>query len=640
MAYKEKFSKRIGIICLLPFFLFPSLSFSHDHSRLDTDIATALRLFEKAFLVSEFSAQPESQAIPFFKINGEKIYLNDGFWELTRFWLRLFIQDIQDTCPCDLDPDLIIQEARDQIPQGGFFAQKGKKIGREWALKWAVLASQYGRTAGGLLLSLEVAETLLSFAVGGWGLHVLCKINTVFVIASVRTIQKYIRVFSYGGDLSASRLFFAVKMAWLSRRVSKSKNRVFFHIEQALSFREEELKRVNQEGPKSLFHPAGHRLIWIERLKRKTDPLFEEIADWEQELQDQNLQARERRRLEKQIKSARDKIERISHLNRKDFFGARFKRYLLLKSRKGRRAYMSGSLGREQILKKTATLWPLSLQENVLEPILRPALGVGGNSTEAIPPGIGSVFEDIENSTSPADENLVLSHASGEKENLEKVVYDQEQKDSVLEDREIPPPRVDEIREGLIEEFLSQRSLNDLAEGGGRKALELYLESIERIFDTQQTSSRRLMSAKAVEDALAILFGHYLQISSSVLSQKYEMSFPQILRLHWHFGKFFYLSKEFSDFLSSVAGVKDQAKIQFYKYEAMEKLLAFFDYLHEIRVLLKDGETNVSSLFERMAERQNKLASLSLLREKRTAFSIVPFKKAVPRCVKLGERAQ
>ena len=591
------FINKNSIYFFVFFVCFSFKSFSNNALHSEKEVAVALRVLEKAILLSpEFFNQSENHSIvPFYEINGYKIYLNEGFWNLTRAWLKSYMEEVEKYCSCDLDPNLMIQEAKDYLPQ----ALLKKKI-LNWSQNSAYtvthLASRYGYTAAVLKLSAEVAETLLFIMTAGIGAHVLCNAIDVMIFPLVRKVQKHVRVFSYGGQIGTSRMFSSAKMVWLSRQIRKSKKRVFFHIKQALVFREQELEKINKKGPKSLFHKRGHRLLWIEQLKEKTDPLFEQIKEWELQLQDNNFNLKEQNKIAKNIKKARKKIETISKVNRKDFFGMRFKRFLFLKSRKGRIAYMSANDLPDKTVKKNI-LWPLSLQENI----------IGG--------ALESNFSEV----------------------LSK------------EEEEVKP---DDIRNGLIEEFLSRRqevkeplqSERELTDK--KQAVQDLLLDIDKIFNTEVPSSIRLIKAQAIEAVLGNLFTLSFKIlSSSVLStelsEKYNMSFSERIKMQWVFGRFFYLAYEFSDFLSIVSITKDKTKIQFYKYESMEKLLAFLDYLYEFQILLKKGDyLDKPAVFEKLASREHKLRTISLLKNKKATFSFLPFKKGTSQCEKLVEKYQ
>ncbi len=562
---------------------------------LDREEEIAFKIFEKAILLSpEFLEEFKPQtATPFYIVNGHKVYLNEGFWSLTRAWLKSYIKEAEKDCSCDLDPDLMIREAKNYLPRSPL-KQKLVNRGRELGYTASHLSARYGYIAAALKLSAETAEMLIFLMTAGVGAHVLCNAIDVMIFPLARKIQKYVRVFSYGGRLGAGRARSSAKIFWLSRKINKSKKRAFFYIEQALIFRERELEKLNQEGPKSLFHKRGHRLLWAERLKRKTDPLFEQIGQWESQLRDGYLTLRKRNRMVKKIQAARRKIDSLSQVSRKDFFGQRFKRFLLLKSRKGKIAYMSGRRWPDKAVKKNI-LWPLSLGENVMNPAVE---SNGGRPNQAVPP--------------------------------------------------------DEIREGLVEEFLSARPAEEgpLAGEEGllaeqKQAVHSLLLDVDQIFNVQIPSSIRLMKVQAVEAVLVNLFALNIKtLSSSAmakkLSERHNWPFSDQMKAQWAFGRFFNLIYDFSDFLSVVSATKNKTKIQFYKYESMEKLLAFLNYLRTAQLLLKNGGEleGKSSAFEALADREREIRAISLLKEKATAFRLPLLKKRAARCEKLVEKYQ
>ena len=567
---------------ILAWGLTPILSSAHEQEK---EIEKALAVFEKAALLSPDLLTPvqHSSLIPFYKVGKHKIYLDQGFWELTRAWLRIYIEEIEKYCPCDVDPDTLIREAKNYIPQS-FVQQKfvnpGRKLGTEISYQGAHITAKYGKVLAGLKLSAEVAETILSVFMGIKGVHILCNAIDALIIPLVRGFQKYTRAFSHGKQMQTSSSLVLLKTVWLSRQIRIGQKRIFFHIDQALEFRETELKKINAEGPKSLFKQNGHRLIWIQKLKTKTDPLFEKIHQMEQELIDVPS-AKRKKWIEKQLIRTRNEIEKLTKVNRKDFFGARFKRFLLLTSRKARTSHMVGHKTPDKIVGK-GILWPLSLQENVLERVLS---------------------------------NKTLS------------------KDS-------QPQQVDLIREGLIEEFLSSKKDKQDKEQKKKeqsKVVRFFLADIEKIFDTDLSAQERLVRVHVLEMTLGALFSKHLKLASKILSNTHQMSFKESLKIQWAFGRFFYFIYDFSDFLSSVSVIKNKTKILPYKYESMEKLMAFFNYLHEVQALLKDKNLDKENLFARLQKRQYEIKTIALSKEKSTSFSFVPFKKALPKCKNMVE---
>ena len=570
----------------------PTPSFSHGNHYSEKEIETALAVFEKVILLSpELIEQTNTNAVtPFYKVNGHKVYLNNGFWNLTKAWLRIYIQELEKYCPCDLDPNLMIETAKKHIPQS-FLKQKTNKSKipiRNSSYLFTQNAAKYGYTFAVAQLSFETAEAIFFTFIGLPGAHAFCNIGNIAITFTNRIIQKYTRTFSNGQSLSRSGLIFSLKMAWVSRQIRKSQNKVFFTLQDMLIFNEEILETVNQQGPKE------HRLLWLNKLKQKTDPLFQKISKLEEEyygLEDQleeltekdsakkNKIHKKQKKLKKQIETLQNKINHLSKVNRKSFFGNRFKRYLLLKTRKGQITYMKGHHLPDKILGKK-NLWPIALQENILEPVLD-----NKNQTHSL-------------ETEP-----------------------------------------DEIQKALVEEFLEKRSANsESLFNGERQVVYSLLESIEQIFDTTEDTRHRLMTTQSIENALAVLFSQYFKVSISILEKKYSLSYKELFKLNWIFGRFFHSVYDFSDFLSSISITKNKDKIKFYKYETMEKLLAFLDYPYEIQILLTNTQLEKEELFNRLQERYNQITSLSLLKSKRTAFSFVPLKKAKVKCKQLVEK--
>ena len=597
----------------------PSLSFSHGNHYSEKEIETAFVVFEKAISLSpEFIEQTNtSSVIPFYKVNGHKIYLTDGFWNLTKAWLKIYIQEFEKHCPCDLDPNLMIQTAKTHIPSNLFKQTTDKTTDKTKKVSYTMsrLTAQYGYTAAMVKLSSEIAETILSVFMGMHGAHIFCNIIDLTIIPLARQFQKYIRVFSYGKKLSPSRLIFLLRMAWLSRQIRKSQNTVFFIIESALNFNKENLEKVNQQGPKD------RRLVWLNKLKQKTDSLFEKISRLEEEYYnlenqlektpiDKNKIEQKKKKLTKQIEKLKNKIHRLTQVNRKSFFGNRFKRYLLLRSRKGQTAYMTGHHLSDKIPGKK-TLWPLTLQENILEQAL-------DNKTHTF---------SLE--TEPDEIQKALVEEFFEKRHTDTTKLRKGEKQAIHS--------LKDLTDKFSENINTNPNTKSLFKGE-KKVVYSLLESIEQVFDTTKDIKSRMMITQSIEAVFTALFGQYLQMSLSVLQHRYNLSYKELINLYWIVGRFSHSIYEFSDFLSSVSITKNKDKIKFYKYESMEKLLAFLDYLYEVQILLTNTQFEKAELFNKLQIRNQNLMSLSLLKEKKTAFSLIPFKKTQAQCKKLVEK--
>ena len=625
------FFKRSFLLISFFFFSFQAFSHgSHDHHHSHEDhhshhsnkeIEASLEIFEKAFVLSsEFlEKEKESQMIPLYRVNGKNIYLNDRVWDLVKAWLIVYLDELEKHCHCDLDPNLLIQEAKNYLPQN-FFERKIRKIAREMkefgkniSYITAFLIATYGYTAAIAKAAAEVAETIV-FVIGlGMFAHAVCNAIDVMIFPLVRQIQKYTRVFVYGGRLDSGRLWSSAKMFWISRQIYKSRRRVFFHIEQALEFKHHEMEN-GETGGKS----KSRALLWLRELKRKTDPLFEQIEIWEREMEQESENSVRSRTLMKKIKKARRKIENLSKINRKDFFGMRYKRYLLLKSRKGKKTYMSGEESNQLLNKMFGgmfggnILWPSYLRKIVMEKYLK------------------SPDELLQKKDTESSDVLLFPHSSDEF--LQKNIM--EIPDKPLQSVEMRP---DEIREGLVEEFLKGK--DNLKNGG--QGVQLLMHNVEEVFNTDRPRTHRLMDANSIQAVLGTVFFINLQLLSpsilaKQLSEKYNLSFRQKMKIQYRFGLFLREIYRFADFLSVVSLIKDERKIQFYKYESMEKMLAILDFFYEVNSLLNDkrDRLDIQELFEILNTKYQKIRSFSLSRRKKKAFSILP----VPQCKKLVER--
>lgn len=555
----------------------PLRGLGYPTSHSDKEITTALKVLEQGlFLSPEFLDKTKDyNVIPFYEVDGHKVYLDEGFWLFTRTWLKIYIEEIEKHCSCDLDPDLMLEEVKNYVPQHPL-VRTGKGF-LSTVLAWV---GRFSYSAAVLKLQIEAVESVF---LGPF--HIACNAGDIFVILLARKLQRYNRAFFYGGKLHSGRFRRVAKMAWLFHKVKKKRKRINFYIAQALDF----IESQNMEGG----HPAS---LWIRALKEKTDPLFKNIEAWERKLQDESLNWYEQKEITINIQKARKQIEKISEVTRKDFFGIKFRDFLLLRVGRG----FSGKQLQDKALGRRI-LWPLSLQQNTMERFLKPP--------------------------DPQPEPRSM---------------------------EIPP---DEIREGLIEEFLlkkekDKRFVQTEDVTNKRKAfLQSLLYDIDQVFNTEASPTYRLMKADSIGEFLgATLFNLYFELVYGAFVQKYNLTYGEQNKLLWIFSHhFFRLIDEFSDFLSVVSTIKDKKKIQFYKYESMEKLLAFFDNAHGLQSLLntESGGVDKQAFFEKLQSEYEQSRSIALLKRKNSVSGImkrisqtVPFMRSKPQCIKLAEKYQ
>jgi len=602
--------------------LFPQITEAHGvHNHNEQDIEDALRLFEKAYQLSpdllpaEASSFSKHPLTPYYVFKEEKIPLNQSSIVLMREWIHILSNEVERHCEdCHMDRELLLEKAieqelltetaKDYSPENRLAQAVSKKVkhgAEDLSYLTAHYTAKYGKVIAGLIGIVEAFETVASFMMGLKGVHFICTPLQILIIPAGRKIQRYGRtLFYYGFDLSHSSLLLTSKMAWTTRTLHKRARNTFFYIDQALQFNEEELKKRNNEGPRSLYYQKGHRLLWLEKIKNKTDPLFSKIIQLEENLELNELTERKENRLKRKIQNTQDKIERLTKINRKEFFGDRFKRYLFLKSRKGRLAYMDGAdLKPFDFIHKTlgsrSLAWPLAPQFMV----------------EGI---LGADYE-----------HRLLSEQALESEETEKKRL---HKNS------------DGVISGLAEEFLSrinsQTNPNNISEQK-RAVVEFFISDFHNIFDTNEKSSSRVMSAVAVEILLTQFFAHYLKLAESQIPKINSMSYREKMRIYSKFGQIQNRAMEFTDFLTAVSFATDPEKINFYKYESIEKIFAFLNYFNQIRNMLKK-KLSPREILSQIDKAQKKIDSFSLIRAKNSRINFMPFLTRKAKCYEITRK--
>ena len=354
--------------------------------------------------------------------------------------------------------------------------------------------------------------------------------------------------------------------------LDKLKNKAFLDINNYLTLNESKSKQVDQEGFKH------NREEWAEVLIEKSTPLLKEIKKIDAELKG-NLSEKEKTKKLKQRKKLYSDLEKLTEVNRKNFFGQRYKRFLFATSRKTKPDHLNGNRIPDNVV-SSHFAWPLALKENIFERALK-----------------------------------------AQKPNKQKTF-------------EIKP---DEIREGLVDEFLERhKNLIPKDKEAYRKSINYFLLDIDKIFDSNTPAAERYLTIQIIEFFLHTFFNHYFNLVSGTISKKSIKSFGGKIQFYRRAGRFFYLIQRFSDFLAAAVTANKPDKAIFYKYESMENLLRFFDYLIEIQSIYKDTKPlKEETVLERLNAKLEILESSSVGMEKRTVFSINPFKKPIPKCLSL-----
>lgn len=589
--------KALFILKFLMLLTYSTAIKAYGSSSSDSEIDSAIKIFEKAIFLSPELMEPKTQAvIPYYKIKGHKIPLDDGFWILTKNWIDLYLQEIKKDCSkCELDSQKLLETAQVYIPQNKFnqkIVHKSSHAVENLSRIGVHLTAKYGKTAATLKVSSEIAETILSVGLGMKGVHLICNVFDLMIFPLVRTVQKYGRsLFQYGPQFNYNPFITPVKMAWLSRKINKSKKNTFFFMGQALEFNQAELEKLNSQGPSSLFKRKGHRLLWLKQIQTKTDPIFEELKLAKQKLNNPlETDKTYNKKTARRIKNLEKQLENILKINRKNFFGARFKRFLLLKSRKGRTSYMNSS--------------DLSIQKK---------MGLANKIFWPLAPQYL-----IENSL---DKNKIESYKS---ETL------------LTENNKSSQTQADEVITGLIKEFLQKINQSENLESK-QKSIEFFLLDFHKIFDVTKKTESRVMSAYAVEILLSHFFSYYLNIATAKISEKHSLSYREKIKLYWHIGRVEKMAFEFTDFLTAVAVTKNKKYIQFYKYESIEKFFSFLDFFNQVNESLKQN-LDSKNLLSNLIEKTRNIQNFSLTTEKNSIVNFIPFVKKRPQCRQLVEK--
>ena len=571
-------------LLLLPVFIYicflclPVMAHNHSHSS-DTDPPQFIKdIYEKAIALSPevLEAAEGSIAQPYVKVGGQVILLNSGFWELVKGWIRLYRSELQEYCPCNINENELIQPVKDHIAAGFFYSKAGRPLlnfSESIIVGSYGLSAKFGKTALVLKVSAEMAETALSIFVGGKGVHIICNVIDAMILFLFRKSQIYMRVFSNSGIINQSRLMMMFRLAWLNRLMRKAQKKVFFHLE-SVNINEDALLIVDEEGDR-----RNKRKNWLNTISKKAAPILKKIKVLDERLENKQLSKRKRAKLLKKRKALYQKIDNLTQVSRKSFFGKRYKRWLLLRSRKSNSDYLKGNSFPD---KATAHnwLWVLSIQENLLERAL---------------------------------------------------IEQAEMEDSFSVSKNLSIPS-DMIRSGLSKEFVEKINNPNIGQEQHTLFIEKVLMDIENIFNPSLSIKERYLLVSVVEVGLVGFFEHYLRLVYHDLSQSTEdINIWGKARLRWRLDRFVYYVFIYSDFLRTISLIKNKNKIISYKYESMESLLLFFKFLNQLAQFSKLKHTK-EELLTKLDQELLHIKSFQVQREKRTAFSWIPFSRPLPWC--------
>lgn len=276
-------------------------------------------------------------------------------------------------------------------------------------------------------------------------------------------------------------------------------------------------------------------------------------------------------------------LEKATKVDYKKFFGKRYKRFLFLFSRKYSSEYMYSKEDNFNKIFKNTKGFPLLIQEGILN----------------------AAFEVPSNS-----KQLNQSY------------------------------KTDEIKEGLIDEFIKSKNLNTQDSKHLKNSLRVVLQDIDKIFDTSISSLDRHITVATMEIYLNLFLDYYLMLATDSLQKRdNEARIKHKIKAYYLKGQFSREASKYIDFLSIVSSSKNTQKISFYKYESMEAFLLFISYFDKLKDISKEINSFTIEDFNKEFDTYlKKIKVLSLGREKSTHLSLIPFRTPIPKCYTLVKK--
>ena len=555
-----------------------------------------------------------------YTVSGGQKALDSSFHNWVRGWIRLFHHEIEHDCP--INESELIKSVEAHIPRSWFYFYRKKIMDRfyEHALIQASdLGAKFGMTVFYLKISLEVMETILSFVIGGLGIHIACNAVDVLVFFIVRKLQTYGQVFHSGKILNQNRALMIARLAWMRHKQKKAEGRIRFRLTSAL-IHPEGLESVNKEGRKN------NRRKWLEKLSSKVSPILTEIQEIEARLEDQNLSEKEKQKLSAKRHKLYQRAGRLTEVSRKDFFGERYKRYFWIRSRKGKETHLDGHTVTDQAVSHKG-IWSAGVEENIFERAFRPLLEYTEESeAEITHPSITEEISALVKSAEAFQEQGALTDIEGS--------FFHRMEQAVTEESETfrhPSQRPDEIRRELAEEF-SKKVRKEMQVTNTEKhikAVEYVLGDIEKIFDPSVSMKERHNLAFEMEMILTGFFSYYLKMIFEELLPK-KSSLRNQMAVRWKLSLFLRHSYIYADSLFAVSLIKNPSVLASYKYEAMENLLTLLEYLNKLSRITQGERQEPSILLARLDQNLHPLQTSPFLGEKRSVFSLLPLRSPHP----------
>lgn len=569
--------EKVFVINLLTFIAFPSESHqghNHDTSRQKELIRNVIT--QSTALAPELFRPSHSLAFPYITPGRQRIGWDNAGSDLLRNLARLYRHKLHDSCPFAIDESVFTQTVPYHVAKG-IISSHIKPLIESGATKITGIGSEYGETAAVAKGVSEIAETVISLSTPLKGIHILCTASDIVIIAAVRKVQIYGRVFKNSPMLEQNRFAALARLAWIRRKMIQGLKEVLIQLE-SNKIDDEALEEVNREGRNN------NRRRYIKHVSARAGILFHQIREIDSQLENKNLSPEERKKLTDKKDKLYRKIADIAAVARKDLFGSRYGLSGFTLHRKWKRTHVKGHTFPDKLTARH-WLWPLQVQE------------VWNRSL---------------------DHSLVHQAAEEMKESLR------------------PPLKEDDIRRGLAEEFYDSlpEHLRSLNREDHIQSIEYMMGDVERIFDPSLSVEKKHFLALHIDMLLTSLFNGFIQIinEETVKNLNVQGFFKRlwsIMRLSWKHYRFARYSHIYSDFLLTASLAKNESALMSYKYEAMENFLMFMKYLIELDHIAYSVKA-APAIFAALDESIHPIQASLVSKRKRTKFSFIPFKKPKP----------
>lgn len=452
-------------------------------------------------------ANVKISSFPFFNVGGQRVYIDNAFWDLADELSRLYIKEIKQACAECVMPSIeaIRAEAQNLIAKG-WVTTKALAIKDAVAYRYAGqfigLGAKYGTASGIAKIAGELVEDAMLVIFKMPGAHFLCEAIT-FVIAyySGATLTAA-RSLMYAKYFNRNAISNIVRLSVTSYYIRRSLKRMQievpeFRIDPSLL---EEFKEEHREGKLTYRITGRHRAErFLEKLEKDIEGRRARI-----ERLKSNADKLSQKQQQELLKVEAEGLHTALTIKKKVFDGYRSKKFLLLKKRNSARTLHSFAPNTSDFFKGT-NFWFFELKNEIFEP-------------------------------------NVITEAEIEHRVLERSI-----------ERSLRDIQLDPITRYQLDQIEGERA---------KEVVAHIFNTLDRIGDKNGKMSERYLQVTFLE----AFFGHVLPklvdtiIEKSLADvEKSERSFREVSRLQWRAGRMTYFTNIFVDFVRFSAFDKKNA---------------------------------------------------------------------------------